>query len=186
VCRIFQESVGSETAPSPLRGHHRLPTQPGAGAPLDRDSELLDFYPDAKLALRLWDVYVKSVDPVLKILHIPTVQATVVATILDPRSAQPSTLALTFAIYYAAVTALCHSDGDEPVHLPWEKPVLLKRYQTALDRLLVTPDLMSRPEIAGLQALAIYVVSTPCDFYIFLLGWVISLTAFYLDLFTSS
>jgi hypothetical protein len=118
-------------------------------------------------------VYVKSVDPVLKILHIPTVQAAVVATILDPRSAQPSTLALTFAIYYAAVTALCHSDGDESIHLPWEKPVLLKRYQAALDRLLVTPDLMSRPEIAGLQALAIYVVSTPCDFYIFLLGWFI-------------
>lgn len=169
-----------ETAPSHLRvnttAYHKLPAQPGAYAPLDRDSEPLDFYPDTQLALRLWDVYVKSVDPVLKILHIPTVQSAVVETILDPRSAQPSTVALTFAIYYAAVTALCHDDSDESVDLPWEKPALLKRYQTALDRLLVTPDLMSRPDIASLQALAIYVVSTeagPAIDHVFLLCWFI-------------
>ncbi|CRG90842.1 putative transcriptional regulatory protein C139,03 [Talaromyces islandicus] len=157
---LQDEPTGLETAPSPrvnTTAHHRLPTQPSACAPLDRDSEPLGFYPDTQLALRLWDVYVKSVDPVLKILHIPTVQSAVVVTILDPGSAQPSTLALTFAIYYAAVTALCHDDSDEPVDLPCEKPVLLKRYQTALDRFLVTPDLMNRPEVAGLQALAIYV-----------------------------
>ncbi|KAJ4864457.1 fungal specific transcription factor domain-containing protein [Trichoderma breve] len=137
--------------------HHRLPTQLGAAAPPDRDSDLLDVYPDAQLALRLWNVYVRSVDPVLKILHIPTIQSAVVATILDARSAQPSMVALTFAIYYAAVTALCHHDCDEPVDLSWEKPVLLKHYQTALDRLLVTPDFMKRPDMTGLQALAIYV-----------------------------
>ncbi|KAL7914486.1 hypothetical protein GGI35DRAFT_147423 [Trichoderma velutinum] len=155
-----------ETTPSHFQvntaPHHRLPTQLGAPAPLDtcRDSDLLDLYPDAQLALRLWNVYVRSVDPVVKILHIPTIQSAVVATILDTRSAQPSMLALTFAIYYAAVTALCHHDCDEPVDLSWEKPVLLKRYQTALDRLLVTSDFLNRPDMTGLQALAIYVTSS--------------------------
>lgn len=155
---------GLETTPSHFQvntaSHQRLPTQLGTAAPLDRDSDLLDVYPDAQLALRLWNVYVRSVDPVLKILHIPTIQSAVVATILDARSAQPSMVALTFAIYYAAVTALCHHDCDEPVDLSWEKPVLLKHYQTALDRLLVTPDFMKRPDVTGLQALAIYVVGT--------------------------
>ncbi|UKZ78296.1 hypothetical protein TrVFT333_006032 [Trichoderma virens FT-333] len=155
---------GLETTTSHFKAntasHHRLPTQLGASAPLERDSDLLDVYPDAQLALRLWNVYVRSVDPVLKILHIPTIQSAVVATILDTRSAQPSMVALTFAIYYAAVTALCHHDCDEPVDLSWEKPVLLKRYQTALDRLLVTPDFMGRPDVTGLQALAIYVTSS--------------------------
>jgi hypothetical protein len=106
-------------------------------------------------------VYVKWVDPVLKILHIPTVQSIVVATILGPRSAHPSTtLALTFAIYYAAVTALCHDGDDQPVDLSCDKTVLLKHYQTALDQLLLTPDLMSQPDMLGLQDLTIYVVST--------------------------
>jgi hypothetical protein len=122
--------------------------------------DVLEFYPDIQLALRLWNVYVKSVDPVLKILHIPTVQSTVVATILEPRSAQSSTVALTFAIYFAALTALCHDDDHEPIDLPCEKLALLNRYRISLDRLLVVTDLMSGPEIPALQALAIYVVST--------------------------
>lgn len=124
-------------------------------------SDVLEFYPDTKLALRLWNVYVKSVDPVLKILHVPTVQSTVIATILEPRSARSSTLALTFAIYFAAVTALCHDNNcNDPIDLPWEKPTLLKRYKISLDRLLLVTDLMNQPEMTALQALAIYVVST--------------------------
>ncbi|KIW12849.1 hypothetical protein PV08_08036 [Exophiala spinifera] len=119
-------------------------------------SDVLEFYPDAHLALRLWNVYINSVDPVVKLLHIPTIQSTIVATILDPRSAQPSKVALTFAIYYAAITALCHDDDHEPLELPCEKLALLNRYKLCLDQLLVVPDLMDRPELAALQALAIY------------------------------
>jgi hypothetical protein len=123
-------------------------------------SDVLEFYPDTKLALRLWNVYVKSVDPVLKILHIPTVQSTVIATILEPRSARSSTVALTFAIYFAAVTAFCHDNNNDPIDLPWEKPTLLKNYKISLDRLLMVTELMNQPEMTALQALAIYVVST--------------------------
>ncbi|OQU97892.1 Fungal specific transcription factor domain-containing protein isoform 2 [Cladophialophora immunda] len=151
-----------ETAPLHLqqgtKAHHTLPAQADACDPLDMPSDVLKFYPDAQLALRLWNVYVKSVDPVLKILHVPTVQTTVVETILDPRSAQSSTVALTFAIYYAAVTALLHDDkNNEPVRLPCDGPTLLKRYKGCLDRLLTVNDLLIRPEMTSLQALAIYV-----------------------------
>lgn len=134
--------------------------QSGACGPSGMVSDVLEFYPDTELALRLWNVYVKSVDPVLKILHIPTVQSTVIATILEPRSAPSSTVALTFAIYFAAVTALCHDNNNDPIDLPWEKQTLLKRYKISLDRLLLVTDLMNQPEMTALQALAIYVVST--------------------------
>jgi hypothetical protein len=140
--------------------HHNTPAQPDAGAPSSMLSDVLEFYPDTKLALQLWNLYVKSVDPVLKILHIPTVQSTVIATILDPRSAPSSTVALTFAIYFAAVTVLCHDNNNDPIDLPCEKLKLLKRYKMSLDRLLLITDLMNQPEMTALQALAIYVVST--------------------------
>lgn len=160
--RITQPT-GLETAPSHLHkstnAHHTLLAQPSADAPLDTISGVLEYYPDTQLALQLWTAYVKSVDPVLKILHIPAVQSTVVATILDPRSARSSTLALTFAIYFAAVTALCHGSNNEPIDLPCGKLTLLKRYKMALDRLLLVTDLMNQPEMTALQALAIYVVS---------------------------
>ncbi|CAK7214631.1 hypothetical protein SBRCBS47491_002211 [Sporothrix bragantina] len=114
-------------------------------------SDVHAFYPSTQLALQLWHVYVKAVDPVLKILHIPTVQTTVVATILDPPSASPSTLALTLAIYYAALTA-------EPTILPAEKTqAQLARCKTALDSLMTVAHLVARPDMPYLQALAIYV-----------------------------
>lgn len=139
--------------------HRTLPVQLDACAPLAAASNVLEFFPDSGLALQLWSVYVKSVDPVLKILHIPTVQSTVVATILDPRSAQYSTVALIFAIFYAAITALCHYD-NEPIDLPCEKYELLDLYKVSLDRLLTVPNLMNHPEMAALQALTIYTAST--------------------------
>ncbi|OAL21793.1 hypothetical protein AYO22_07735 [Fonsecaea multimorphosa] len=152
----------SETAPlhlqKSIKAHHTLPPQADPCDPFDKLSDVLKFYPDTQLALQLWNIYVKSVDPVLKILHVPTVQTTVVATILDPRSAQPSTVALTFAIYYATVTALVHdSTNNEPIHLPCEGLTLLSRYKACLDQLLTVNDLLIHFEMTSLQALAIYV-----------------------------
>lgn len=147
--------------------HRILPALPDAGAAEGLVFDGLNLYPDSRLALQLWNVYVHSVDPVLKILHIPTVQSTVITTILDPKSAQPSTLALTFAIFYAAVTVLCHNNDDDNEHidLPYKKQELLDLYKVSLDRLLTVPNLMNCPEMAALQALAIYAVSTAHRIY---------------------
>ena len=77
---------------------------------------------------------------------------------MDPKSAQSSAVALTYAIYFAAVTALCHDD-NESIVLPCEKSLLLENYKKALDQLLMPTELMKRPKIESLQALAIYAVS---------------------------
>lgn len=120
-------------------------------------ADVMEFYPEPGLALQLWAVFVRSVDPVTKILHIPTVQSSVISTILNPKSAGRSMIALTYAIYFAAVTALDHN--DEHVELPEEGAVLLRSYRSCLDKLLVVTDLMNQPEMTALQALVIYVVS---------------------------
>lgn len=119
--------------------------------------DVLSLYPDTQLALQLWSTYVKHVDPVLKILHIPSLQSVVVQTILDPKSATTSTLSLTFAIYYAAVTSMC-PDDSAPIPTE-ERKTLLYRFRTALDQLLAVSNLVNRPDIPSIQALAIYVVS---------------------------
>lgn len=122
-----------------------------ACAPSGTASDVLEFYPDTKLALQLWNVYVKSVDPVLKILHVPTVQSTVISAILEPRSAPSSTVALAFAIYFAAVTAICHHNNNDPIDLHYDKTMLLKRFKISFDRLLLVTDLMNQPEMTALQ-----------------------------------
>ena len=73
---------------------------PFSSLPSNTAAGLLRFYPDPHLALQLWSVYVRAVDPVLKILHIPTTQSAVIATILAPGSSGAPMVALTFAIYF--------------------------------------------------------------------------------------
>lgn len=115
--------------------------------------------PDTQLALRLWKVYGEAVDPVVKILHMPTTQSNFISTALDSKSAHRSLLALNFAIYYAAITALCYDPNDDfQVALPNSKTFLLKRYSDVLDQLLLGAGFISSPDYTGLQALAIYAV----------------------------
>lgn len=148
-------SSGPEGEPSQPQPANNSLTAADQRPSVDTSSALLDLYPDPQLALQLWAVYVKCVDPVLKILHIPTTQSAVIETILNPKSAGSSMLALTFAIYFAATTALGYQDEPE---LAVDRASLLKRHKTALDRLLIATDVMNRPEMTALQALAIYVV----------------------------
>ena len=58
----------------------------------------------------MWQVFQENVDPILKVLHIPTMMK----LIRDLRNSldilTPSTEALMFAVYYAAITSL---DEDE-------------------------------------------------------------------------
>ncbi|KAJ5979815.1 hypothetical protein N7481_007113 [Penicillium waksmanii] len=151
---------------------HAIPTPiptPAVPPNQNQQSTILACYPTPELALHLWSIYSKSVDPVLKILHKPTTQSAVLSTILDPTSATRSMLALTYAIYYAAITALCHnhtsgsttrsgSNTIMPEHCQneEERTTLLSNYKSALDTILLSTDLMNSPDLTSLQALAIY------------------------------
>ncbi|KAK5197659.1 hypothetical protein LTR92_001901 [Exophiala xenobiotica] len=136
--------------PTSMKAHTDLS---GSSSPSLRD--IYTLYPDSRLALQLWSIYVKNVDPVLKILHLPTIQSAVISTMVDPRSAGVSMLALTFAIYFAAVTSL---GGSHPPELAQEDlGLLLQHYKTALNQILLGADLLHKPELTSLQALAIFV-----------------------------
>ncbi|ODM20347.1 hypothetical protein SI65_03400 [Aspergillus cristatus] len=117
-------------------------------------SDAFQFHPDLQLAMRLWSTYVKRVDPVLKILHIPTRQSIVVETIMDPKSASPSQMALVFAIYFAAVTTL--DKNEDSSILTGNRHTILDRYRTGLDQALMQTDFLSKPKLLDLQALAIF------------------------------
>ncbi|KAJ5691527.1 hypothetical protein N7488_012262 [Penicillium malachiteum] len=146
---LGQVHLGKETLSSAY-------TTPCQKYPLpDTASDILEFYPAPELALPLWAKYVHAVDPVLKILHIPTAQSAVIATILNSKCAGRSMIALTYAIYFAALTAL--EDGAEEITLPLGKKEILKRYRLPLERLLLNTDVMNSPDMTSLQALAIFI-----------------------------
>lgn len=107
----------------------------------------------------LWDVYFRSVDPLMKILHRPTIERTFHLYIMNPADNPLSrtTEALFFAMYFAAVTSLqpdsCLSQLGE------DRRVLSVQYKQAVEHALQRADYLNSTSLETLQAFMIYSVS---------------------------
>ena len=112
--------------------------------------------PDPQLALRLWTTFVANVDPLLKILHIPTTQSAMINLIADPSGRDASLGALAFSIYFASTTSL---DDDEIAAIsPDSRPTLLRRYRDGLNQVIMEGNLLNKPDVTSLQAITIFAV----------------------------
>jgi hypothetical protein len=73
----------------------------------------------------LWQTYLERVDPLIKLIHVPSTQKIVLQACKDIKVANPNTVCLTYAVAYAAIVSMspmeCMSD------LQYSKSVLLKR-----------------------------------------------------------
>src|SRR5450756_918017 len=70
-------------------------------------------HPGRFQATQLWQAFVNNVDPVAKILHIPTTQAKVFAAINNPTNIDKDLNALLFSIFFAATSSL---SSDHAAH----------------------------------------------------------------------
>jgi hypothetical protein len=104
-------------------------------------------------------MFIHNVDPIIKVLHIPSLQRFLQSTAfdLDQNSCSKQMAALMFAIYFAAVISMTDEECLE--HAKETKQYLLPKYQKNIELALAQADFMSSPEIATLQALVIYLVS---------------------------
>jgi hypothetical protein len=115
------------------------------------------YYPSRWHAMQLWQVFVTNVDPIAKILHIPTTQATVFVAINNPNNVDEDLNALLFAIYFAATTSL--SSTDVANLFGQHKSKALNDYKQGLERSLAGVNILDEPTMRSLQALTIYLVS---------------------------
>lgn len=74
------------------------------------DVDLRPLHPLPSQIPYIWQVYRENVDPILKVIHAPTVSKLIKDIRDNMDNLTPSTEALMFSIYYAAVTSL---DEDE-------------------------------------------------------------------------
>lgn len=58
----------------------------------------------------MWQVYQENVDPIVKILHIPTTSKLINQTRKNIDGLTPENEALMFAIYFAAITSMDEDD----------------------------------------------------------------------------
>lgn len=119
---------------------------------------LHNYHPSKLTAVHLWKRYVDSVDPCIKVLHIPTSEVTVFTVIDDPSKASAESLGLCFAVYYAATVSLEAGDGTGLINSAEERDLNLYQYKTGFEQAIAQADFLDNPTVTLLHALGIYLV----------------------------
>ncbi|RYO87287.1 hypothetical protein DL764_008875 [Monosporascus ibericus] len=150
------ESTRDHTSPSVSSG--LLP-----GYPLRAGHGFVPQHPEPDHVRYLADIYFQNFDIIVKILHRPTVLATLrrfADASGDRTQLGPEQEALFFAIYYAAVTTL--PAGECAAHLGRERGELVRAFQAGLEHSLARADYLNSDSLETLQALTIYVACLRC------------------------
>jgi hypothetical protein len=145
-----ESNAGSEAKLSSF-GFDGLLSSPHVGG-----GDIFSLFPTRWQATQLWQIYLNNVDGLVKLLHVPTVQPKLFASINNPKETPLDLSALFFAIYFAAVTSL--RSPDTLIMLGQDRQAALNSYQRGLEVCLYGGSFLDSPTIPSLQAMAIYLV----------------------------
>ncbi|TIC97869.1 Transcription factor vrtR1 [Colletotrichum higginsianum] len=112
--------------------------------------------------LRLWQVFLERVNPMVKIVHVPSLEPLVFEAATDRFNLSPDFEALLCSINVVAIMAL--SDAEAVQMLNVEKSKALRNSMFALKKALAKLDFMRRYNITILQCLVLYLVSLQGQF----------------------
>ncbi|KAK1987627.1 hypothetical protein LZ30DRAFT_702059 [Colletotrichum cereale] len=116
-------------------------------------------HPEPRQIYRFWQVFVESVNPLLKIVHVPTLQQRVLDASWNPFGAPKPLAGMLFAIYTLAVAS---TSADECLSAFAEtKAALSTRYRHAAFRALVEADFLTTRDFEVLQTLVLFLFSDP-------------------------
>ncbi|OAA80327.1 Transcription factor [Akanthomyces lecanii RCEF 1005] len=120
------------------------------------DADLTKLYPYPPQATFLWSIYKENVEPLVKILHIPTVEPLLREARKDATSLSPANEALAFAIYFSALTAL--EPEEVQTNFRAAKSTVLAQYRFAVEQALARANLLDTSDITVLQAFTLYLL----------------------------
>lgn len=117
--------------------------------------DMVPLHPAAARIPVYWQMYKENIDPIVKILHIPSIESKILEAYLDriPKGLE----ALLFSIYYGVATTLDHEQCL--TQLGEEKDILIKRYRFAFEQSLARAHFLTTDvEIIVLQAFVIFLI----------------------------
>ncbi|MCJ1314278.1 hypothetical protein MMC25_007958 [Agyrium rufum] len=105
----------------------------------------------------IWDLFRARVDPLAKILHLPTASSFLYRACAGIQEINSNAEALAFAVCYIAITSTV--EGECETVFGESRITLLARYRFATQRALVNASFMKSTDIEILQALLLYLPS---------------------------
>ncbi|KIW84022.1 hypothetical protein Z517_03268 [Fonsecaea pedrosoi CBS 271.37] len=112
--------------------------------------------PPPQARMLLWSIFKENIDPMTKIVHVPTLEPRLVDAMRQDHRPSDSLEALCFAIFFGSVTSLsneeCQSLFSE------DRSTLCSRFRLGVERALAKCKLVSTDDLEVLQAFVLYLV----------------------------
>ncbi|KAF6793785.1 transcriptional regulatory protein C139.03-like protein 10 [Colletotrichum musicola] len=118
------------------------------------DVDLRKLHPLPSQIPFMWQIYQENVEPLLKILHIPTMEKLIRDMRRNFDSLSPGNEALLFSIYYAAITSM--EDEEVEKNFGSKKEEMLSQYRFALEQALAKANFLNTSEMVVLQAFVMF------------------------------
>ncbi|SPJ79180.1 uncharacterized protein FTOL_07571 [Fusarium torulosum] len=125
----------------------------------DSGSRVHELHPEPKQIYFLWQKFVDAINPLIKIVHVPTLQKRILDAVWDPINIPKPLAALMFSIYTLSVTAM--SSEECMASFSQERRALLTRYRSGTVRALAEADFLSTRDLQVLQALVLFIFANP-------------------------
>ena len=120
---------------------------------------------------QLWEIFVSNVDPLTKVVHVPSLRPTIEKAAKSPEVIPRALEALMFAIYGSAVMSLSRGECEQRFAEPRNR--LLSQYISATETALSRARVMDTTSIVILQALVIH-LTTVRDVYTPRANWTLT------------
>lgn len=154
---ILNQSSDDEDAESPNDNTQAFGSHHGFIFGLSSQNvDMLSLHPLPHQIGAYWQTFKENVDPLVKVLHVPTFERTIAAAASNLTSLPRGLEALLFTIYYCAVTSL--SSEDCVAQFGEGKSTLLARYRFAIEQALARANFLITEEIIVLQALVLFLM----------------------------
>lgn len=121
------------------------------------DVPLSTLHPSHVQIFRLWQVYSDNINPLVKVTHAPTLQASILDAAVDPKGISHELEAVMFSIYCVALITM--SEEDCQVMLGEPKTKLLSKYHDACRQALINCGFLRSRDRDCLTAYFLYLVS---------------------------
>lgn len=128
----------------------------GADTPSSVSPE--DLWPDAGHVFRLWQIFLDRVNPLTKIIHVPTLQPYVAEATSGCLTLPKNVEALLFSIWLMAAVAM--SPDECQALLGYTRDSALQRFSSGVRMGLMRLNFLKSHDMTALQALVIYLVCT--------------------------
>ena len=120
--------------------------------------DLSTLHPEHVQIFKLWQVYLDNVNPLLKVTHTPTLQASIIDAASNMANTSPTLEALMFSVYCVAILSLM--DDECRTLFGSSREELLNRYQFGCRQALLHCGVLRSDDRDCLTALYLYLVSS--------------------------